>query len=300
MWLVPIAPISQADGGELRALASTLNVLNDRIRPAVDAAYNGTGNIGDACFWLDEFLKLVPREPQQLKAAATLKMLWSEVDPRRANESHALFERAQHAAADGAAAFLRQVRRGKMAGSSEDRGLWQASCPVEATVWSPEQLAAGMSSKTRNDDFPRHVEVSAALPTAAAGVASDAGLTSGGSGFIEGRSFIATIRENITLFGRDAVSRICTQPARLSLLRIPRRVFSHSLLERGTASNLFASAQRCLSDCSPRPAAVRPRPSSTWIHADLPAVPCPPGRCWGGCRAARSSFLARAIGRCCP
>ena len=30
--------------------------------------------MSNACFWLDQFLSIVPREPQQLKLAATLKM----------------------------------------------------------------------------------------------------------------------------------------------------------------------------------------------------------------------------------
>ena len=44
--LLLVLPIAQAqrDGNELMALASNLNMLNGRIRPAVDAAYNGTGN----------------------------------------------------------------------------------------------------------------------------------------------------------------------------------------------------------------------------------------------------------------
>lgn len=44
--LVLLLPLAQAqrDGNELMALVAKLNMLNDAIRPAVDAAYNGTGN----------------------------------------------------------------------------------------------------------------------------------------------------------------------------------------------------------------------------------------------------------------
>ena len=90
------------------AFAQRMDRLDEQIAPAMAAFYTGIGNATTTVSLLMEYLAIIPHEPTQLRAAATLSMLWSEVESIRANESEALYAKAQQAALDGATTFIRQ------------------------------------------------------------------------------------------------------------------------------------------------------------------------------------------------